>query len=124
VTTCSIISPKTKKLEKVGEAFMDRHSALKPAQWQINDEHVSRRQLHYVSPMFHFRHWDDYGSSGISTIWSADAQEAASVTGLPSCMVLRVDADKVMKFQTCDSVLAAPERDQKQKKHLRKGKKA
>ena len=101
----SIVSPKTKKLDKVGEAFAEAHNPLVPAQWQVNDERASRRQLHYISPMFHFRHWDDFGSSGIATKWSTSGDEV--VTSLPSCMVLRVDDKKIMRFETCDSVLVA-----------------
>jgi len=105
---CSIISPKTKKLDKVGEAFMEQHNALLPPQWQMNDEKISRRQLRYVSPMFHFRHWDDYGSSGVSTVWTEEGVDGVQITDLPGCMVLHVDGNKIMKFQTCSSALASP----------------
>ena len=39
-------------------------------QWFINNDEVSHRGLHEEAAFFHFRHWDDFISKSISTIWS------------------------------------------------------
>ena len=122
-TSLSIVSPKSKKLARVGESFIGPHSELVPAQWQVNKEEEARRQLHFVSCMFHFRHWDDYASKGIRTSWGVNSSDALQeqIQGLPSCMVLYLDARDMMVFETCDELLLRPEQMQKKQKNLRRG---
>jgi hypothetical protein len=51
------------RLDRIGEAFTVH------GDWFVNDEMVARRQVIDEAAFFHFRHWDDYASTGISTTW-------------------------------------------------------
>ena len=71
-------------MDRIGESYMLKHSSLAPGSWVINDESISRRQLHYVGAFFHFRHWDDFSTTGLRTMWNKDMKDEFI---LPSCMV-------------------------------------
>ena len=82
--------------------------------WVINDESVARRQLQTVSAFFHFRHWDDYASVGLSTTWEEESiaqaqapkqlrseKEKAGLLPPLGCMVLYLRSDGIMAFEPC-----------------------
>ena len=63
---------------------MLKHNSLTPPKWMVNDETSARRQLHYVGAFFHFRHWDDFSTTGLRTMWGRDMRDDHI---LPDCMV-------------------------------------
>lgn len=103
----AIVAPKHEdmRLARVGESFMEAHDPLLPGTWQMHDEQVgyatlgivacsaisltnfplllpqvARRQVRYVGCMFHFRHWDDYSSTGTRTVWPATSSATSAWT--------------------------------------------
>lgn len=113
--------PERLRLDRVGEAFTDHG----PNDWFVNDEKLSRRQVIGTSAFFHFRHWDDYISSGLSTSWNMDVNSLNNEIG---CMVLRVRPDNVLAFESCDFVLSQKDSltkvEYKEDKSSLRGKKA
>ena len=63
---------------------MLKHNSLTAPKWMVNDETSARRQLHYVGAFFHFRHWVDFSTTGLRTMWGRDMRDDHI---LPDCMV-------------------------------------
>lgn len=90
------------QLERLGEVFTSSavleagQTGASSRRWGANDEKLARRQFTASGAFFHFRHWDDYASTGIATEWGAD--EA-------SCMVLYLRDDKKMAYVPCEQAL-------------------
>jgi hypothetical protein len=80
------------RLKHVGEAVLQK------GKWSVNDEEAARRQVKTVSAFFHFRHWDDYASLGLSTAWDAKAPSGE----LGGCMMLYLRPDGAMSFEPCE----------------------
>lgn len=84
---------------KVGESFSVNGS------WYINPDNnndISRKTARQAA-FFHFRHWDDFGSSGIMTKWSNDSNI------MNTCMILYVRSDNIMVFEPCLDALSKDE---------------
>jgi hypothetical protein len=72
------------RLDRIGEAFMHQ------GDWFVNDEMTARRQVPEGAAFFHFRHWDDFASTSISTTWGTVPGRPTDTTGDASelgCMV-------------------------------------
>lgn len=84
------------RLNRVGESFSIAN------EWFVNDETKSHRQVLKYAAFFHFRHWDDFLSKGITTEWYENSEQATS----DNCMVLRIrPGDRYLAFESCDRVL-------------------
>jgi len=79
------------QLIRIGESFSLNGS------WYINTDnnyHIMK-STHDNAAFFHFRHWDDYGSSGLLTKWSNDGDIDKI------CMVLYIRSNNIMTFEPC-----------------------
>lgn len=92
------------RLARVGEAIKEKNGM-----WYINDESKSKRQIVSHAAFFHFRHWDDYASTSIKTVFN-DKEVAATANGGnggrgfgrggQDCMVLHLK-NQVMAYEPC-----------------------
>ena len=86
------------QLLKVGESFSINGS------WFVNPDNndAIMKSTSRQAAFFHFRHWDDFGSSGIMTRWSNNTTDDITTT----CMILYVQSNKIMFFETCADALS------------------
>lgn len=84
---------------RIGESFSINGS------WYINTDNNNyiMKATHDHAAFFHFRHWDDFGSSGLLTKWS-HYRDIGKI-----CMVLYIRASNIMTFEPCTEAFVRDE---------------